>query len=147
MRLQYVGIRVRNLARSIRFYTEVLGLREYIRGDFRKYGRGIWVGLTDPRTGAKLELNWYPRGSRYAVPGELGIALDHIGFEVPKRAMVRTYRRLLAKGARPTEVTPETTEGWGAYLLDPDGNWIELYAPPSEPHRTRTRRRSKGCAR
>lgn len=35
MRLEYVGLRVKNLERAIDFYTRVLGLRERVRGDFR----------------------------------------------------------------------------------------------------------------
>jgi hypothetical protein len=29
-------------------------------------------------------------------------------------------------GARPTGVTPESTQGWQVYVEDPDGNWIEI---------------------
>lgn len=149
MGLHYVGIRVTNLERSLRFYTRVLGLRVKIRGDFREYGRGIWVGLTDPRTHQKLELNWYPPGSKYApryVPGE---ALDHIGFflgRVPASALSKEYRRLRKAGAGATPVTPESTEGWGAYVTDPDGNWIELFRWPTAAE-TRAERAAKRTRR
>ncbi len=55
------------------------------------------------------------------VPGE---GLDHIGFMV--RDVQAKYMELLAKGVVPTEITPENTEGWQAFVKDPDGNWIEL---------------------
>lgn len=150
MPLHYVGIRVTNLRRSLRFYTRVLGLRVKIRGDHRSFGRGIWVGLEDPRTKAKLELNWYPPGSRFAkryVPGE---ALDHVGFllgPVPRSRLGAEYDRLLAAGARPTPVTPESTDGWQACVLDPDGNWIEIFRWPTRrevrPHPKSSRRRKR----
>jgi catechol 2,3-dioxygenase-like lactoylglutathione lyase family enzyme len=140
LRLEYVGLRVRDLDRSVRFYPRLFGLREVKRGDFREDGRGIWVGLTDPESGARLELNWYPPGSRYGtryVPGE---GLDHVGFSVPKPQLSRVYQRLLALGARPTGVDPKSTEGWPAYLLDPDGNWVELSGiPPTRRRRPRRR--------
>jgi catechol 2,3-dioxygenase-like lactoylglutathione lyase family enzyme len=156
--LHYVGIRVTDLRRSLRFYTRALGLKETIRGDFRKYGRGIFVGLRDPRTGANLELNWYPPGSRFGTPYRPGDGLDHIGIRlgpVPRRTLEAEYRRLVRAGARPTSVTPEDTEGWGAYVQDPDGNWIEIFRTPTAAERKasrraptpRTRRRAPQTAR
>lgn len=47
MKLDYFGIRVTDLERSIKFYTQFLGLKEVARGDFSKYGAGIWVKLRD----------------------------------------------------------------------------------------------------
>ena len=131
MKLSYFGIRVTDLERSLRFYTQLLGLKEVRRGDSRKYGAGIWVLLKDEPSGHELELNWYPPGSEYAVPYVPGEGLDHIGFLVDD--VRKTYRDLVAKGAAPTPITPEETEGWTAYVTDPDGNWIEIYthATPS----------------
>ncbi len=130
MYLKYVGIRVTDLDRSVKFYTELLGLKEDRRGDSRKFGLGIWVVLRDDTTGERIELNWYPPGSKYATPYSPGEGLDHIGFVVED---VRAkYKELLDKGAEPTGVTPDDTEDWTAYVKDPDGNWIEIYqlTPP-----------------
>ena len=68
MHLGYVGIRVTNLKRSLKFYTELLGLKEVGKGDFTKYEAGIWVKLKDEKSGQHLELNWYPKGSHFDVP-------------------------------------------------------------------------------
>ncbi|MCI4334100.1 MAG: VOC family protein [Thermoplasmata archaeon] len=161
MPLEYVGIRVRNLPRSLRFYTRVMGLKVRKRGDIREQGGGIWVSLIDPRNDAQLELNWYPRNSRFAtkfVPGE---ALDHVGFllgHVPRRVLEAEYRRVISRGARPTGIAPSDTDGWTAYVKDPDGNWVEIFRrdtaaerrawakearASSRPRRTTTRRRKK----
>jgi catechol 2,3-dioxygenase-like lactoylglutathione lyase family enzyme len=130
----YAGIRVTDLRRSLRFYTEVLGLREAIRGDHRSVGMGIWVGLEDPKTHQRLELNWYPPGSRYAVRYRSGEALDHLGFllgNVPRSRLEAEYARLLRSGAKPTAVTPAVTDGWMFQVRDPDGNWVEVFRRPT----------------
>ena len=149
MELYYVGIRVRNLARSVRFYTRLLGLKVEVRGDHLDRGRGIWVGLSDPRTHQRFELNWYPRSSRFWTPYAAGAALDHIGFymgQVRPSTLVKEYRRLRRAGAGATSITPESTEGWQACVTDPDGNWIELFRRPTadELRREAKARRSRG---
>jgi catechol 2,3-dioxygenase-like lactoylglutathione lyase family enzyme len=147
MGLHYVGIRVTDLDRSIRFYTRVMGLKVAVRGDHREYGRGIWVGLTDPRTHQKLELNWYPPESEFWVEYIPGEALDHVGFflgRVPASSLRAEYDRLLRAGAKPTAITPDSTSGWQACVTDPDGNWIELFRWPTsaEARAERSTRRS-----
>ena len=133
MHLEYVGIRVTDLDRSLRFYTEQLGLKEIRRKDVRGEGLGIWVVLQDPESGHLIELNWYPEGSRHAAPYVAGEGLDHIGFIVDDVA--ETYDRLLAAGAAPA-IPPAEYEGWTAYVKDPDGLWIEIFqktAPKPSP--------------
>jgi catechol 2,3-dioxygenase-like lactoylglutathione lyase family enzyme len=142
VRLHYVGLRVNDLTKSLRFYTRVLGLRVKVRGDDVASGRGVWVGLEDPRSKARLELNWYPPGSTYATQYRPGDALDHIGFilgAVPRSKLNAEYGRLLRGGAGRTELTPERTAGWMACVTDPDGNWIELFRLPTAAERRRAR--------
>ncbi len=132
MHLEYVGIRVRDLERSVRFYTGVLGLKEVRRGDLREKGYGIWVVLEDPTSGQHIELNWYPERSRHATPYVAGEGLDHLGFIVDDVA--EAYDRLVAAGAEPV-LSPAAYGGGTAYVKDPDGIWIEVYekAPPPAP--------------
>jgi lactoylglutathione lyase len=80
MRFDYVGLRVTNLARSLRFYTKALGLKEVRRGDTRSWGGGIWVLLEDPQSRRKVELNWYPARSRFGGRYRAGDAVDHLDF-------------------------------------------------------------------
>jgi catechol 2,3-dioxygenase-like lactoylglutathione lyase family enzyme len=138
VRLHYVGIRVTNLQRSLRFYTQVLGSRETVRGDFRKYGRGIRVGTHDPRSKVKLDINWYPPKSKYGSRYRPGDALDHGGFDIgsaTSRKLGQVYERLLRAGARLTSVTPGSTGGRMACVQDPDGNWIEVVRMPTATER------------
>jgi len=133
MHLEYTGIRVMDLDRSVRFYTERLGLKELRRKDARADGLGIWVVLEDAESKQRIELNWYPEGSRHATPYVPGEGLDHLAFVVDDVA--EAYAKLVAAGAEPA-IPPSEYEGWTAYVKDPDGNWIELYqkTPPKARH-------------
>lgn len=42
----------------------------------------------------------------------------------------------MAKGAEPTDVDPEATEGYAAFVEDPDGNWVEIFQV-TEPTRSK----------
>ncbi len=138
MQLEIAGLRVSDLPRSLRFYTRTLGLRIVQRGDTRSWGGGLWVRLRDPKSRRLIELNWYPKGSRFFEPYSAGTALDHLDFTlgVASRAeLERTYRRLLRGGGRPTGLEPSTTEGWMASVRDPDGIWITVGRRPTAAER------------
>ena len=138
MRLDRAGLRVRDLDRSVRFYTKALGLRVVRRGDTRVWGGGLWVLLRDPNSHRLIELNWYPRGSIFYTPYTPGDALDHLDFSlgaVPRDALERVHRKLLKSGAKPTRWTPATTEGWSTHVLDPDGIWITIGRSPTRKER------------
>lgn len=124
MPLEYTGIRVRDLARSVRFYTEGLGLRQGASG--RMAAGGVWQELVDPVSGVVLELNHYPGEPPYREGDEL----DHLGFHVDQIELV--VQRLVTLGARVR--IPLFTEGTErlAFLSDPDGVWIELYERGSD---------------
>ncbi len=124
MPLEYTGIRVRDLARSVRFYTEGLGLRLGPTG--RMAAGGTWQELRDPSTGTVLELNFYPGDAPYREGDEL----DHLGFRVSD--LDATVERLVALGGRVR--IPAFAEGAErlVFLSDPDGVWVELYETGSE---------------
>ena len=125
MYLSYCGIRVTDLEMSLKFYTDLFGLKEVDRGNRTKHGAGIYVLLRDPKSHQKLELNWYPKESKYAVPYVAGEGLDHIAFKVDD--VNKSYELLISGGAEPTEIDPFAYGGWSAYVKDPDRNWIEIY--------------------
>jgi lactoylglutathione lyase len=124
--IAYVGIRVTDLARSLRFYTEGLGLRERGRGTM-SHG-GLFVGLEDPETRFQVELNVYPKDSPYSVPYVAGEGLDHLGDDVADARA--TIERLRSMGAR-VAVEPWIEAGrYGiGFVEDPDGIWIEIQSP------------------
>jgi catechol 2,3-dioxygenase-like lactoylglutathione lyase family enzyme len=122
MFLDYAGIRITNLPKALRFYTKGLGLTERNRG--RMGHGGIWVLLEDRVSHQHLELNWYPKGSKYATPYTPGEGLDHLGVRV--RDLAAASRRLRKAGAK---LVSEIRSGGRvalAYFEGPDGIWIEL---------------------
>lgn len=69
----YVGIRVKELDKSIEFYTKVLGMKVTGRGKIDKT-KGETVGLQSTEDGFTLELNYYEQDSPYStryVAGEV----------------------------------------------------------------------------
>ncbi|HYM40869.1 MAG TPA: VOC family protein [Thermoplasmata archaeon] len=91
-----VGIRVTNLAKSLEFYTKVLGLQEIDRGGDDE---GRYVLLKDARSGQRLELNWYAETSPFAGRYVSGEALDHL--EVRVKSVPAILERLRTLGIEP----------------------------------------------
>src|SRR5437870_6268937 len=88
---RYTGVRVRDLDRSIAFYTTVLGMRVTWWMKIRETGGEIAV-LKSPRGSQRLALNWYPPLGRYREHPQRA-ALDHLAFPVPDAdAFLRDHR-------------------------------------------------------
>jgi catechol 2,3-dioxygenase-like lactoylglutathione lyase family enzyme len=119
----YAGLRVRDLARSLRFYR-TLGFRVYRRGTMEHGGK--WVHLLFPGATQRVELNYYPRGNRFYTPLRRGTEFDHFGFRVSD--VDAWTRRLRALGLPIVAVVQETHERI-VYTRDPDGNWVEFFGP------------------
>ena len=127
MYLDYAGLRVTNLAKSTRFVTKGLGLVERRRG---KMGHGgVWVLFEDPASHQMLELNWYPKGNRYASPFVAGEGLDHLGFRT--NDLEAAGRQLRAAGARKVDEIKYRGKVALAYYEGPDGLWVELIHSPT----------------
>ena len=64
-RLVYTGLRVRDIERSLRFYTEILGMEVVDHLESYEPTRGKAVTLRSPGSSQLMELNWYEHGSRF----------------------------------------------------------------------------------
>ncbi len=123
VRFVYSGIRVRNLERSVRFYTRI-GFRVIRRGGFSHGGK--WVHLVFPRSTHRLELNYYPKGTPFYEPFHTGTEFDHFGFFVSNPR--RWLRSMIRAGATPV-VGFVDGPAWLLYVKDPDGVWLAACGP------------------
>jgi lactoylglutathione lyase len=120
-RFYYSGIRVRDLKKSLYFYTKVIGMT--VVGKVTMPHGGKYVHLRGKGSKQTLELNWYPAGSRFYKEYTAGEEMDHLAFVV--KDVGKAYKELIAKGAA-SAVSPKQSEGTEVYVKDPDGIWIEL---------------------
>jgi lactoylglutathione lyase len=123
-KLEYTGIRVKDLDVSIKFYTNVLGMTVGGQRTLEPT-RGVVVDLLSEGGGPPLELNYYPQGSVFDARYEVGEGLDHLGFKVDDLdgAIAEAQRA----GYPVVQEMRSATSRW-VYIQDPNGIWIELYA-------------------
>ena len=122
-RFLHTMLRVGDLERSTRFYTEVMGMRVLRTTDRpeQKYTL-TFVGYDDESRGAVLELTYNYGVDRY----EMGSAFGHIAIEVDDVAKacdaVRAKGGTVAREAGPVKGGSTII----AFVQDPDGYKIEL---------------------
>jgi lactoylglutathione lyase len=120
----YAGLRVKNLDASIAFYTNVLGMK--VRGrNTIEATKGTVADLVSEECGFVLELNHYEKGSPYATNYAVGEGLDHLAFQVEDldKALAE-----VKKAGHPVVLDIKTGTSRWAYIEDPNGIWIELFA-------------------
>jgi len=119
----YVGIRVKDLDKSIEFYTNVLGMKVKGRGK-NEQTKGETVSLESEDGGFSLELNYYEKDSPYYSEYVVGEGLDHLAFGVDN--LDRALEEAKASGYK--VIADMKVEGgrW-AYIEDPNGIWVELF--------------------
>ena len=126
-RLDHTMIRVKDLDRSLKFYTGILGMKihrktEYPQGRFTN----TFIGYTDEDAGTNLELtyNWdqkedYTKGNAW---GHLALKVSDV---------YATSEYLKQQGVEFTKEPSSMKNGTRilAFIKDPDGYVIELNEP------------------
>lgn len=123
MRILHTMIRVGDLERSIRFYTQVLGMKLLRRTDYPE-GRftNAFVGYGEESREAVIELthNWDIRSY------DLGNGFGHVAIEVEDAR--RACAEVRERGGKVTREAGPMKHGTTviAFVEDPDGYKIEL---------------------
>ncbi|HLX80490.1 MAG TPA: lactoylglutathione lyase [Burkholderiales bacterium] len=123
MRLLHTMLRVGNLERSVKFYTEVLGMKLLRTTDRpeQKYSLAF-VGYDSEDKAAVLELTYNYGTEKY----DLGSAFGHIALEFPDVA--KACEAVRSKGGTVTREAGPVKGGTTviAFVQDPDGYKIEF---------------------
>ena len=123
MRILHTMIRVGDLDRSIRFYTEVLGMKVLRRKDYPDGKFTLaFVGYGDEADTAVIELthNWDTKGY------DLGNGFGHIAVAVPDA--YKACEEAAARGGKVTRPAGPMKHGSTVipFVEDPDGYKIEF---------------------
>jgi lactoylglutathione lyase len=131
MRILHTMLRVGDLDRSIRFYTEVIGMKEISRKDYPDGKFTLaFLGFAKNPEQAEIELTHNWGVDRY----ELGTAYGHIAIGVDD--IYKVCDRIRAAGGKITREPGPMKHGSTviAFVEDPDGYKVELIEESSRSH-------------
>ena len=128
--IDHIVLRVVDLPAMLRFYCEGLGCHIERRQDE--------IGLVQLRAGRSM-LDLVPVHGKLgraggAAPGREGRNLDHLCFRIEPFDEPALRAHLQAHGIDPGETVQRygaAGQGPSIYIKDPDGNTVELKAPPA----------------
>lgn len=123
-RIGHCALRVRDVERAKRFYTEVLGFQMMEQDP--DHG-GVFMSL--PSDGHTIDVSPVddPGGALPASEGHDRVGLIHIAFKVGSyQALKEAYETLLAHGVEVKRLMDHVSQR-SIYFNDPDGNGLEIY--------------------
>ncbi len=125
--LSHAAIRTRNIQDSIRYYTNVLGLREA----FRMYREDGSIGTVYLFLAPGQYLELFPDGIREKTAGPDVIGVCHLCLMT--KDIRRSYDAVKAAGGPlDSEVRRGNSKCWMFWTHDPDGTEIEVMEMPPE---------------
>jgi lactoylglutathione lyase len=121
MRFLHVSITVKDMDDSIRFYTDVIGLKLRTRREIPENKAEI-AFLTDDQSDVQLELTYWKEKKDW----NQGDELDHLAFGVPdmNQAMKWFKDNNVEITKEPYSLRGSTTRI--AFIADPNGIWLEI---------------------
>lgn len=141
--IYHVGFVVSDVEKSLKWYTEVLGLK--VEREIRELS-GDWISAVTGFPGSRMKMAWVGTGGgasieldEYVTPpgsndqptaNQNDVRASHVGVQVDD--VHAEYERMSALGFRfagPPPVKLDNEFPWAncaVFLQDPDGNWIEL---------------------
>lgn len=121
VKLLHTSITVKNMDESLKFYTEVFGMKFVRRREIPENNAEI-AFIEDPDGNHQIELTWWRGKNEYAE----GDQLDHFAFQVDD--VEREVDRLRKIGVEIAK-EPYSLKGSNhkiAFVKDSNGIWIEL---------------------
>jgi lactoylglutathione lyase len=121
--IAHVALKVKDLDRSLAFYTGKLGFKEMMRLDKPDGSPGPWLVYLRITDDQFLEL--FPEGVGDRAPDSGAVAINHICLGVDDLDAVLAQ---LDEAGVPLTVQKKMAadKNWQAWIEDPDGNRIEL---------------------
>jgi lactoylglutathione lyase len=116
--IAHVGIRAKDLDRSLGFYRDALGFPEMLR--FRDNGNVVCVYM---RASERQFIEIFPAGVGDQAPDFLDVGINHFCLVVPD--VDEAAGQLSAEGISPA-FELQTPLGRVLFIQDPDGNVVEL---------------------
>ena len=124
--LDHVAVNVRDLDKSVEFYTKVLGLK-ITRREHNKPGIEYFLDAGTSLIGLiQADL----KGPQHLFAHE-GLGASHFSFRIKSQDFDRIHETLKASGVEILYVK-KREKSWSIYFKDPDGNKLEMTAWPLE---------------
>jgi catechol 2,3-dioxygenase-like lactoylglutathione lyase family enzyme len=121
--LFHIAIKTDNLAATRRFWTDIIGLKEFPRPDFGY--PGAWLGCTQP--GGLAIIHVYAGGPALGPEGKAPAgtaAIDHVSLSCS--GYCSYVSRFTAAGLDWREFVVPGTSLWQLFVYDPSGVQLEL---------------------
>lgn len=125
--LYHIGIAVNDVERAVKFYTEVLGMKI---AKLNRDDMGDHLNRADLRSGDDMVVLFQrPKPIEKDAVAEDGAT--HHAFVVDREDFDAAIKKMKELGVKThTTQTVDRPSGSGFYFFDPDGNLLQLYAPP-----------------
>jgi len=121
VRMLHTCLRIKDLEKSLRFYTEAIGLIETRRKEFPEHKFAL-VFLSDKIGGYEIELTYnYDTKKAY----DIGNGFSHIAIEVEDLEKSRETHRALGYDVTDFKGLPGQKPGY-YFVTDPDGYKVEV---------------------